>query len=166
MHPIAPDDVEIALSTWGATCGPAALAAALGLPLAAVRDAVCSGTPPAFKGYMGVSDMLDACSVLRVKVERIQSKVPAAAELDLLAREGPPRLVLVQWRGPWEAHARAAATHRHWIANLATADETWIYDVNEDDWMLFERWRDELVPLLLPARATGWRIAWSAEVHR
>lgn len=163
MRPMPPSDLESALS-WGVNCGPAALAAALGVQISAVRSAVSSGGE--FKGFMGVSDMLDALSAMRAKVERIVSKIPASGELDMLARTGPPRLVLVQWKGPWEAHYKRAAQYRHWIANVATEDETWIYDVNEDDWVLFEHWRDVTMPALQPPKATGWRFDWVAEVRR
>ena len=40
---------------WGANCGPAALAGALGLQLADVRAAVSTG--PTFKGHMTIGDM-------------------------------------------------------------------------------------------------------------
>ena len=47
-----PADFEQAHLRWGANCGPAAIAAALGLELADVREAV-SGGRRKFRGYMG-----------------------------------------------------------------------------------------------------------------
>ena len=53
--PSPPPDVARACEEWGATCGPGALAAALGLTLAEVRPAVSKSGH--FPGYMSIPDI-------------------------------------------------------------------------------------------------------------
>jgi len=59
-----PQDVDAAYETWGASCGPAALAALLGLDLEHVREAVSNGGE--FRGYMNIPMMRAALERLRV----------------------------------------------------------------------------------------------------
>lgn len=167
-----PPDIDEAHLIWGANCGPVALAAAFGSTLAAVRTAVCGtgkrGEPLAFQGYMGVTDMTDALVGLGVTIGKTWRKPPIP---DLVFEdEGAPRVVLIQWLGSWTTVPRAAATYRHWIAvaKLSSEPEPLVFDVNNetDEWVPLPSWENELVPRLLPARATGWSIAWAAEVRR
>jgi hypothetical protein len=167
-----PPDVDVATELWGANCGPAALAAAFGSTVEAVRGPICGigkrGEPLSFKGYMGVTDMTDALVALGVTIGKTWRKPPIP---DLVFEdEGAPRVVLVQWNGPWDGAARAAATYRHWIANavLASEREPLVYDINNDpeEWIPLPSWENEVVHRLLPARATSWSIAWAAEVRR
>lgn len=169
MQPKAPDDVELASTQWGANCGPAALAAALGTSLAAVREAVSETDGKgelSFRGHMGARQMRHALQVMAAKVTRIASQIAVGDTEHELARAGAPRVVLLQWMGPWEAHPMRAAQHRHWIANVVLFEDVWIYDVNADDWLPFSRWRDEIVPMLMEPKCTGYRIGWLAEVTR
>ena len=61
---------------WGANCGPAALAGALGLHLADVRAAVSTG--PTYKGHMTISDMKRALASLGKRPAREWSRPPTS----------------------------------------------------------------------------------------
>ena len=161
MRPFAPNDVDEASAAWGANCGPAALAAALGVQVADVRRAVSEarGDEWHFKGYMGLGDMRRAIRRAGARTGR------EGASDEILSAEGPPKVVLVQWCGSWEAVPRAAATYRHWIASVVL-DGVLVYDVNENDWLTLAEWIENAVPQLMPKRGTGWRVQWTAEVLR
>lgn len=148
----APRDVDAQYDAWGANCGPAALAAALGLDVVDVRDAVSP-----FRGYMGVRDMVRALEHLQVKSARVTmatlDKVPPIPHSMIL--------VLLLWSGPWDAVPRAAAAHRHWI--VRRPDE--LYDVN-CGWTSLAAWDSETKPELIPPRGNGsYKIAMAAALQ-
>lgn len=149
-----PTDVDEAFEQWGCNCGPAALAAALGRECADVRPLV-----DPFKGYMNATDMLIA-----LHRADIRARTLSKPSRSFLEERGVIRIVLVQWNGSWDTVPRAAATRRHWVASVATDAASLVYDVNEDGWITLDGWVASTVPQLLPKRATGWSIAWAAEV--
>jgi hypothetical protein len=166
MIPPAPTDIDEALAEWGATCGPAAIAAALGVSIGSTRRLVCDlddrGEPLRFKGYMGIRELRRALERAGVTISASGSVVPPDA---LLKHAQCPCVAMVQWSGSWDEVPRAAAAYRHVIA-LARAEtgEQFVFDVNDDDWNPRPFWEKEIVPLLMPHRATGWRFSWVAEV--
>ncbi len=87
MHTLTHGECEAAWRDWGANCGPAALAACLGVPIANVRSHL-----KGFEGmgYTNPTMMFGALRSLGVKWQRM--KTPA----------WPVRgLVRIQWHGPW-----------------------------------------------------------------
>ncbi len=108
-----PPDVDAAYDAWGATCGPCALAAALGVPVEAVRDAVSKPSSEAergseFPGYMGIGDIRRA--VQRMGASIGEQRRPFEGFLPKT-----PWLVMVNWIGPW-SNTRGQASYRHIIA--------------------------------------------------
>lgn len=147
--PREPQDVDAAYESWGATCGPAALAAVLGLDLEDVRAAV--STSGRFQGYMNLTHMRNALEFMRVRYQALRSPTLA----DLLAERS---IVCVQWSGPWNSIPRAAAAYRHFIATASGC----VYDVNAG-WVEPEIWTDRVAPELIPKRGDGsWLYTWAA----
>lgn len=136
------EDSQRAHGSWGANCGPHALAAASGKSLEEVR-AICF--PNGFRGYMNPTMMNAALTALTGgygvwRGGRVQE-----------LRNGIHR---VQWEGPWlnpGVPARAAYQHTHYIAAcdgfvLCTA-------VCPYAWITAEDWRGHN-----RARGDGWFI--------
>ncbi len=159
---------------WGANCGPAALAGALGLHLADVRAAVSTG--PTFKGHMTISDMKRALASLGKRPAREWSRPPTS---ELEQTRGAMTVACVQWVGPWLG-TRGEPAYRHFIAYahgfFGAVGPGWVCDVNNHavfdggmDWAPRPVWEAHVVPLLLPRRRDGslrgdgtWRIQWMA----
>lgn len=123
-------DSDRAFKEWKATCGPHAIAAALGLSLDRVRPAI-----PNYKGWMSPTQMTQTLLALgRFTNLRHPLKTP-----DLC--NGINR---IQWEGKWlnpGVPARVAYFHTHWVAHfngwvLCTACESarWI---PEPEWRSF-----------------------------
>jgi hypothetical protein len=155
-----PADLEAARAEWGANCGPAALAAALGLQLADVRTAVSDKGK--FRGYMTITHMREAIATLGVRVARIHATQTRPDEFCLRYRHNRPhvRIVCVAFDGPWSVNPKAAAKYRHFIA----AQGGMVYEVNSNDWMPAFLWEDN-AHLLYPKRATGHTFTWLADLH-
>jgi hypothetical protein len=159
-------DVDQAIDDWGANCGPAALAGALGLQLADVRDAVSEDG--SFRGYMSITNMKTALARLRVVPERVWTSPPNGM---LAKTDGSPILCCIAWGGPWSVVPRAAAKHRHFIVYrygfVGSVGPGWVCDVNVDGgWILASEWKSQLLPQLLPERGDGtWAIQWAAQVR-
>jgi len=139
-----PPDVARASESWGANCGPAALAAACGLALCDVFEAV-SDPPPAgslsfvgrrFRGYMSIRQMREAVRSMGGHVADVLHNVSPKDFAERFPARWPDDRVLacVLWGGPWVG-TRGEAVHRHWVA-LRMADPAgegtglWVYDVN------------------------------------
>lgn len=124
-------DSDRANKDWKATCGPHAIAAALGLSLDRVRPAI-----PNYKGWMSPTQMIETLHALGVFPNPIFSQLKT---WDLC--NGINRL---QWEGSWlnpGVPPRVAYFHTHWVAAfngwvLCTACEpaNWI---TEDKWRHF-----------------------------
>jgi hypothetical protein len=153
-----PADFEAASAEWGANCGPASLAAALGVQLADVRAAVSEKGK--FRGYMTITHMRQALDVLGIRLRRVEA--PPRDEFCLRYRHNREhvRIVCVAWTGPWSANPKAAAAHRHFIA----AQAGMVYEVCSNDWMPALLWEDN-AKLLYPKRATGHTFTWLADLH-
>jgi len=168
--PLFPHDAELAHASWGANCGPFALACALGLSCDQIRAAVSASTSterfpelpgiePAlrFTGYMGVPDMLAAVDRAGARVGRRWSS-PGRRVFNEPGR----LLVFVQWGGSWMSNPRAAAAHRHWVAYQRLSCAGLVGDVNATCWLPEATWASVIVPSILPAGGDGtWTPAWA-----
>lgn len=185
-----------AIDEWGCTCGPVAIAGALGLGLDVVRPAV--EIDGRFRGYMGVRDVKRALALLGAKIEReypprgarpadpvgARGMIEAAQigePLESLGRE-LPAIVMVRFSGPWNSVPRAAATYRHLFVYrhvaLPTRREVGaVLDINNGRelvgmpdiaaWAPLRRWMWMVLGAMLPERGDGRVIIdWAAEVSR
>lgn len=150
-------DVDAAYREWCCNCGPAALAAVLGVTLDVVR-----GHMPDFehKGYTNPTLMWAALDRAGAIFKTTTHK-PGAMVRPLRPAFG---LARVQWDGPWcrdGVPARAAYRHTHWIGVCEGRDSIGVFDVNcmkSGGWVRYEDWALTIVPHLLATvvpRATG-----------
>lgn len=164
-HCLTVEEVQLASETWGANCGPGAIAAVLGLPIDQVR-----GHIPGFdeKRYTSPTMMQGALRSLGVShgwriLRGAQKTFPKYG----LAR--------VQWVGPWMKYGVPAAAryrHTHWIA--ASAGDRLVFDVNcvsvNGGWIPLDEWAVKVVPWLLKQcepKATGeWFLTHQVEIPR
>lgn len=155
-------EVEAAHAEWGANCGPVAIAAVLGLSLAALRPFL--GDFEA-KRYTNPSLMFGT-------LERLRVQCAMARRLQSWPTYG---LARIQWEGPWTAPGvppRAAYRHTHWVgANARSPENVGIFDVNcmsGGGWVPLAYWTASVVPWLLehvaPKASGGWHITHSVEV--
>jgi hypothetical protein len=168
-------DIDRAYWDWQCSCGPAALAAILGLTLDEVKPLFM----PAFPGWTTPTRMLEA--LRRANKHWSSIAVPARTRTTWPVW-GVAR---IQWEGPWTApgaNQRWAYTHTHWVGvsrGKGSRDQHLIdiFDVNtvggggplEDGWGPLEWWSRDIVPLLTKdiKRATGgWYITHAIEVAR
>lgn len=143
-----PFDLEEAAEAWGANCGPGALAALTAHPLAEIRPHLVN-----WPGYTNPTHMKRALGSLGWAYDD-------GLGVDRFQGDG---LAFVQWVGPWDkpGNQRWAYRYTHWIAfSQAGSGEIAVFDVNngeEGGWCWLDDWAREIVPLLLPKRATGYR---------
>ena len=105
----APTDLAASMS-WGANCGPAAIAAACGLELAAVRVAVSKKS--GFPGHMGIPDVERA---LRALGRPIVKSASSPGPMDAWPREST-HIGMVEIQGPWSGDKWESAKRRHLVA--------------------------------------------------
>lgn len=115
-HVLTPDELDSA--PW-ASSGPIALAALLRRPLAEIRSAFPAQMPG--RTWTNLRQMHRALDHLRLRYHATQEeRAPLPTATGWPAKAWPRRgLVLVQWRGPWEAPERRLADslrHTQWIA--------------------------------------------------
>ncbi len=138
-------DVEAAYELWRATCGPAALAAALGRPLADMRLAFEAAR---YTGFTTPTIMRDALDFLGVRFRKLPSMRGAIRSL--------PGLAHIQFTGPWTAEgasARWAYKYTHWVA---VAPGGLVFDINEPGrWIEVDDWKTRIAPDL----ASGYQRA-------
>ena len=140
-----------ASESWGANCGPAALAAVIGESLEFVRPHMGDFER---KGYTNPTMMYRALQSLGVEWRRADG------------RGWLPRgLVRIQWTGPWTrpgVPARVAYRHTHWVACARRANRVGIFDVNccnnGTGWVTLDDWEGIIAPYLIAQhpRAEGW----------
>jgi hypothetical protein len=115
LYPFTEAEFQAASRTWGANCGPAALAFALHKRIDEVRPAI-----PDFeiKGYTSPTMMKAGLQYFRASW-RVINPCPNPPFED----DGGMSLVRVQFTGPWTAagsNPRWAYGHTHWIASYMT----------------------------------------------
>lgn len=154
----APADVDDAYDTWGAACGPAAVAALCGTTVNALRPVLGK------KAWANPTDITNALTSLSRSYRKVDSGTPDAP---VFPTHG---LAFVQIAGPWLAPGvpvGAAYRHTHWIATI----DGCAYDINIDaagGWRPIPMWRQYVAPELVKAtkRATGWYVRNAYEVLR
>lgn len=130
--PFTPEELAEANGRWGCNCGPAALAAFLGMPLEEVRPHLGYFE---VKRHMNTSDMIAAFL-------RIAGKKPIIMGDPCINNPG---IAKIQWEGPWTGpggNTRWAAKFTHWIATRPTKPRgyVWAYDVNNPAWEPLGAW--------------------------
>jgi hypothetical protein len=137
--------------SWGANCGPTALAALLGREVETVREAL-----QPWPGYTNPTKIKSALGEL-------------GYDWRVATEPGFFGLAFVQWCGPWEAVTRAAYRRTHWIAfRRRTVGPLCAYDCNWGEaggWSTLDEWGSVLAPVLLPKGSTGWRYRLVLEVR-
>ncbi len=139
-------DAIQAWESWGCNCGPAALAACLGLTPEDVRPHLGDF---ARRGYMNPTMMGQALASLGRRWMSVRA----------IADRG---VVRIQFGGPWMKPGvppAAAYRHTHWIAAMVHERAVWVYDVN-GGWRTRTDWEAEIIPLLVadnPRRDGTWQ---------
>lgn len=142
-----PPDLDDARKRWRAMCGHGALAAALGVPVNAVRPYFDKG------GWVNIPIMKEALNRSGCRWRRVDR--PEA---------GQTGVALIQFLGPWSdpgVSPAEACRYRHWVA----ARGGLVWDVNWPEWQSHDIWKARLREELLPPNATGWCVsgAWLIE---
>lgn len=145
------DEAEAAFAEWRFNCGPAALAAVLGLTPAELRPHLLDFER---KGYTNPTLMAAVLQNLRVPFRRIY-ECPVAPRSEQPAVLPTFGLVRVQWAGPWTASGVPMAAryrHTHWVGTRGVAASREAFDVNAmcvGGWIPWGEWAHHLVPWLL-----------------
>lgn len=162
---------EAEFEAWGFNCGPAAIAAMLGLTPEQVRPHMVGFDA---KRYTNPTMMWGALISLGVKYS-----VTGAHEA-LIPQPWPKYgLVRIQWAGPWTKPGvplRARYRHTHWVGAMHSAqgDSIGVWDINAmtngSGWCSAADWSTKLVPALLkvcePNADGRWWITHSVEIER
>ncbi|WP_223644319.1 hypothetical protein [Corallococcus sp. EGB] len=151
-----PPDLLAAHASWGANCGPGALAAVLGVPVMGLRTY--------FPKPWTTPTVMQAALTAHSRRFQVHQGFPTG---DLLG------LAFVQFRGTWDtAPERAQYRHTHWVGQNRAGACLHVYDVNAGDaggWLSSDAWK-ALVLAPLMARKQGasglWRIRVTLEVMR
>lgn len=156
-------DVERANAEWGCNCGPAAIAAVMGLSLAELRPQLGDFER---KRYTNPTLMWEVLGWLgRPWTKKLRPK------------DWPTYgLARIQWEGPWlgpDVPAAAAYRHTHWVgANARNRANIGIFDINAMDsggWVALADWRDIIVPHILhhavPRATGGWYLTHAVEIE-
>ncbi len=161
-------DAERAHETWGANCGPGAIAAICGLTLAELRPHMGDFES---KRYTNPTLMYGILGRLGVSWAHRRDK------------DWPDwGLVRIQWTGPWTrpgVPAKAAYRHTHWVGAcrhvpIGGPAEIGVFDINMmnngSGWGSLGLWSERLVPWLLdecePRADGGWFKTHVLEVDR
>jgi hypothetical protein len=162
-------DADRAHSEWGCNCGPAALAAIVGLTLDEVRPHMGDFEQ---KGYTNPTMMLHA-------LESVGAQFRSRGLADNVKLLDWPRygLARIQWEGPWTnpgVPIRARYRQTHWVGAAHRNGDIGVFDINcinnGTGWVALGEWRDIVVPYILKGcvpRANGkWHITHAIEVER
>jgi hypothetical protein len=158
-------DSDRAHDEWGANCGPAALAAIMGLTLDEVRPHMGDFE---HKGYTNPTLMFDALKSLGANWRRVDGVRPPG----YWPRYG---LARIQWEGPWTAMGvpmRVRYRQTHWVGSAAVSPVASVFDINcinnGSGWVSSAEWRNIVVPHILnecvPKANGKWHITHAIEV--
>lgn len=157
-YPFTEEDSRKAYDTWGANCGPNALAFALGVHIDKVR-----GVIPQFeeRGYTNPTMMREALATCGKSIQNVRlppRKPGRLPDIEPMFHE-QTALVRIQWEGPWTApgaNQRWAYRQTHWVTTWINDQTDFVFDVNGGARTL-ESWDQEIVPLLTASipRADG-----------
>lgn len=150
-----PPDIEAAMADWKASCGPASLAALLGRPVMAVKEFF-----PEFPGYTNGTTMLRALELAGL-----------SAGMKIQTGGWPKRgLCWLGFKGPWSVMPfHIKIKYSHWVAVKTIADNTIVYDVNENAWLPLPVWERHVLPQLLgryKKAQGGYEVFRGIEVER
>jgi hypothetical protein len=166
-------DLERANATWGANCGPAALAAIAGMTLDEVRPHL----GPTWPRYTNPTAMRFALASVGATTRELGPQPHAGSALRPWPSYG---LCRIQWEGPWTqlgVPARARYRQTHWIGaqrgtpptNIGIFDVNSVHDAPGSGWVSLADWTSKIVPWLLesyPRASGGWHITHAIEVAR
>lgn len=123
-----PDLLE-ANQAWGANCGPASIAALLGMTLADLRPHLGDFER---RRYMNPSQAKAVLLALGLRPR----------PTNLLEGWPPDGLIFVQFKGQWDgAPAFVQYQHTHWIAVRGS----WVYEVNNNEWSARWFWKQHVI---------------------
>lgn len=124
----APPDADAAHEEWGANCGPAALAAVLGLTLAQIRPHLGDFEQRRYMNPTHLRAALDSVGVRYVVDSGASPRRP---------KKG---LLFIQWGGPWlKPGVPVGVAYRHTHSIAVNGDL--VYDVNaEEGWISRREW--------------------------
>ncbi|GEL74642.1 hypothetical protein [Myxococcus virescens] len=155
-----PQDLWDANDGWKANCGPSALAAVLGVPLAAVRRAF-TGFPA--KPWTTPTSMAAALAAQGVQHRVIQG----------MPQGDVHGVAFIQLRGRWDsAPERAQYRHTHWVGLYRERGELHVYDCNAGSaggWLPSEVWKAQVLTEIIAGHrgASGkWAVRVVLEVLR
>jgi hypothetical protein len=156
-----PPDVDQAHAEWGANCGPAALAAIIGSPLAAVKDAF-QRYGFGQRGYCNPSQMVQAVRDLGHSAELTRH-----ARTGIRGREFPQHgVVFLQFTSEYIDCLPIPAQYRltHWIGmHSFGGDSLCVYDVNSG-WEPWQDWCVEVWPRLAAANRNATE-SWTRSAY-
>lgn len=162
---ITVEEGERAFNEWGCNCGPAALAAIMGLTLDQVRPHMGDFEQ---KRYTNPTLMFESLDRVGARWKNLGQRCDWPVY----------GLCRIQWEGPWTKPGvplRARYRHTHWIAvqHPVGSMTVGIFDVNclanGSGWTDEKSWCENLVPWLLKEcvpRAYGkWHVTHSIEIE-
>lgn len=158
---ISEPEAEAASNAWGCNCGPAAVAAIMGMTLSEVRPFMGEFER---KSYTNPTLMWQTFD----RIGRPWRKAGAVWPRFGLAR--------IQWEGPWMQQGvpiGARYRHTHWVGSWKTTERGHgIFDINATyngtGWCSFEHWVESLVPHITHhvPRANGkWHVTHGVEIE-
>lgn len=161
-------DAEAAADSWGANCGPAALAVMTGRTLNEVRRVIPKFEERRYTNPTMMFEALDALGVFR-NCRSAEGHGPLDWPRFGLAR--------IQWEGPWMKPGVPIAArygHTHWVGAMRLSGEVGVFDINclnnGSGWVSASEWAQIVVPWLLACvekKASGqWHITHSVELER
>ena len=155
------DDVERAYEEWGCNCGPASLAAIMGLTLDEVHPLMGDFES---KGYTNPTLMRESVKRCNKPWRYVKAPWPLYG------------LVRIQWGGPWckpGVPLRAAYRHTHWIGCWSRGDGIGVFDINAINngtgWCRLADWQNEIVPFItaqIPRASGQWWPTHLIEIDR
>lgn len=156
------EDANHAYETWGANCGPGAIAAIMGLTLQELRPHLGDFER---KHYTNPTMMWQILRSLGARWYLL--KPPGDWPLNGLVR--------VQWEGPWTAPGvpmRARYKHTHWVAARTRPHGVGVFDINamnSGGWIGLQDWSRVIVPWILkdmPRSSGGWHMTHVVEIEQ
>jgi len=167
MMSISSETMNAAWEEWGANCGPAAISAVCGIPLAQLRPYMGDFER---KRYTNPTLMWSVLKSIGVRFSYRGGE---------LGRQNWPKygLARIQWEGPWTRTGvpmRARYRHTHWVGvNARNPGNVGIFDCNATGngtgWCALADWTDTIVPWIVEHMEKGadggWHITHAVEVR-
>jgi hypothetical protein len=163
------EDAMRAGETWGANCGPAALAVVAGMTLDEIRPYMGD-----FESKRHTNPTLMLACIRNLELPIGDWHLDNSGASLAWPKHG---LARIQWEGPWTKPGVPIAAryrHTHWVASMAIeGEEQNIFDVNcmsVGGWVPLSEWAGSVVPWLLgqcePKADGRWHITHCIEIER